>query len=162
MPQLAVETFASQIVWLLITFVVLYLIMARAVIPRVGGILEDREARIRGDLDKAEALRADTDKAIADYEERLAEARTRANEIVAEMKSELAAENDERRRQIEAEIAERTAAAETQIAEQRRAALASLDDVARAAAASVVEKLAGQAVDEARITGAVAEAKGGR
>ncbi len=162
MPQLDATTFAAQIVWLAICFVVLYLIMSRVVIPRIGGILEDREARIRGDLDKAQALKADTDQAIANYEKRLTEARASAQAIVGEMKATMAAETDARRREIDAELAERQAEAERKIAAQRESALASLDEVARTVTAALVEKLSGGSVDSGRIADAVAASKGGR
>lgn len=163
MPQLAAETFASQIVWLAITFVILYLIMARVVIPRIGGILEDREQRIRSDLDKAEELKSETDKAIRDYEARLAEARSNAANIVAGMKSEMNAEIDKRRQEIEAELDQRQTEAEKQIAQQRDAALSSLDEVAHGVTAALVQKLSGAAPSDDRVSQAVSAAReGGR
>lgn len=161
MPQLAAETFASQLIWLAITFVILYLIMSRVVIPRVGGILEDREARIRGDLDKAEELKADADKAMAEYESRLAEARASAQGIIGEMKAEMAAETEKRRQEIDAELSKRQAEAESRIAEQRASALASLDDVAKQATAAVLERLTGSA-DQDRVASAVGSVGEGR
>lgn len=161
MPQLAAETFASQLIWLAITFVVLYLIMSRVVIPRIGGILEDREARIRGDLDKAEELKADADKAMAEYESRLAEARASAHGIIGEMKAEMAAETEKRRHEIDADLSKRQAEAESRIAEQRESALGSLDEVARQATAAVLERLTGKS-DEDRVASAVATVGEGR
>lgn len=163
MPQLAIETFASQLVWLGITFVVLYLIMAKVVIPRIGGILEDREQRIRADLDKAEELKSQTDRAIADYEAKLAEARANAGEIVAQMKADVNAEIDKRRAEIDAELDTRQAEAEKQINQQREAALGSLDDVARSVTSALVDKLSGSAPGDDRVEAAVQAAReGGR
>jgi F-type H+-transporting ATPase subunit b len=163
MPQLAIETFASQLVWLAITFVVLYLIMAKVVVPRIGGILEDREQRIRSDLDKAEALKADTDQAIANYEAKLAEARASAAEMVAGMKAEVNAEIDKRRAEIDAELDTRQAEAEQQIGAQREAALSSLDDIAKSVTAALVEKLGGSSPADDQVGSAVQAAReGGR
>lgn len=163
MPQLAVETFASQLVWLGITFVVLYLIMAKVVVPRIGGILEDREQRIRADLDKAEELKADTDRAIAEYEAKLAEARASASEMIAGMKAEVNAEIDKRRAEIDAELEARQAEAEKQIASQRETALGNLDDIARSVTSALVEKLGGAAPADDRVGAAVQSAReGGR
>ena len=161
MPQLAAETFASQLIWLAITFVILYLIMARVVIPRIGGILEDREARIRGDLDKAEELKADADKAMAEYEARLASARASAQGIIGEMKAEMAAETEKRRLEIDVELSKRQAEAESRIAEQRDSALGSLDEVARQATSAVLERLTGSA-DADRVASAVGTIGEGR
>ena len=54
MPQLDLATFPPQLIWLAITFVALYLVMAYAGLPRMGGIIEKRRARIADDLDKAQ------------------------------------------------------------------------------------------------------------
>ena len=76
--------FASQLLWLVITFVVLYLLMSRLVLPRIGGILEDRRDRIARDLDQADRLKQQADDAIASYERALAEAKAGAFTIAAE------------------------------------------------------------------------------
>src|SRR3954453_19265754 len=73
-PPFDPSTFASQLVSLAITFVALYLLMARVALPRVGSILEERRARIDGDLGDAQRLKARSDEAIAAYEKALADA----------------------------------------------------------------------------------------
>ncbi len=75
MPQLDLATFPPQLIWLAITFVALYLVMAYAGLPRLGGIIERRRARIEGDLDKAQRMKAEAEAVIAAYEKALAEAR---------------------------------------------------------------------------------------
>jgi F-type H+-transporting ATPase subunit b len=71
-PPFDATTFGSQILWLVICFGGLYWIISRVAIPRIGGIIEARRAKIEGDLAEADRLRNDTDKAIADYEAALA------------------------------------------------------------------------------------------
>ena len=53
MPQLAFETYTPQLVWLAITFVLLYLVMWRVLLPRIGEVLDERQNRIQHDLDEA-------------------------------------------------------------------------------------------------------------
>ncbi|HHI81664.1 MAG TPA: F0F1 ATP synthase subunit B', partial [Rhizobiales bacterium] len=43
MPQLDTSTFMPQLVWLAITFFVLYVIMTRLALPRIGGAIEQRQ-----------------------------------------------------------------------------------------------------------------------
>ena len=81
MPQFDPDTFAPQLIWLAITFIGLYFVMARMALPRIGNAIEHRRDRIANDLDQAQALKEATDRAIASYEERLAEARSRAHSL---------------------------------------------------------------------------------
>ncbi|MEP1881060.1 MAG: ATP F0F1 synthase subunit B, partial [Roseibium sp.] len=80
-PPFDSSTFASQILWLAITFGLFYWIMKNVAVPRIAGILEDRKDRIAGDLAEANRLKQETDAAIAAYEQALAEARNKAHGI---------------------------------------------------------------------------------
>ena len=77
-PPFDASTFASQLLWLAITFVALYLLMSRIALPRIGSILETRHQRVEGDLAEAQRLKDQSDAAIAAHEKALAEARGRA------------------------------------------------------------------------------------
>ncbi|MBM3518788.1 MAG: F0F1 ATP synthase subunit B', partial [Alphaproteobacteria bacterium] len=64
MPQMEFATYAPQLIWLLITFVVLYLLMARVALPRIAGALEARRERIAEDLERAEAFKKSAEAAL--------------------------------------------------------------------------------------------------
>src|SRR6185295_5936293 len=91
-PPLDPGTFAPQLVWLAISFGLLYVLLKRVALPRVGEVIEERADRIRRDLDQAEKLKTETARALAAYEQALAEARGRANGIVKTMRDTLTAE----------------------------------------------------------------------
>ena len=67
MPQLDTATFASQLFWLLLSFVVLFWVMWKIVIPRIADVLQDRQERIDDDLEKAEKLRNDSAEVLEAY-----------------------------------------------------------------------------------------------
>jgi len=71
MPQLDITTFAPQIFWLAVSFVVLYVLMSRLALPRIGAILAARSGQIEGDLDAARRLKAEAEAAVAAYEKAL-------------------------------------------------------------------------------------------
>ena len=154
-PPFDRETFASQVVWLAITFGVLYVLMARVALPRIGAIFEARAKHIADDLAEAESLKGQSDAAIAAYEKALAEARGRAQAMAGETRDKQAAEAEVTRKGLEAELAAKLAEAEKAIASTRDAAMANVRTIAADAAAAIVERLAGQKPADKDVTAAV-------
>ncbi len=158
MPQLELHDFAPQLIWLAISFVTLYFIMARVALPRIANVLEERRDRIASDLDKAEQLKKKTDLAIAAYEESLAEARNQAHAIAQETRDRLAAEVDAERAQVEKQIAGKTAKAEASIAKAKASALTHLNEVAADTAEAIVTQLIGGRLTKNEVSQAVSKA----
>src|SRR3990172_12154868 len=102
-------TFVPQLVWLALTFGLLYLLLKRFALPRVGEVIEERRDRIQRDLEKAEKLKAETEQALATYEAALAEARAKGNAIAKTMREELSAEVEKERAAVDARIAQNLA-----------------------------------------------------
>jgi len=162
MPQLDLATFPPQLIWLAITFVLLYLVMAMAGLPRVGGIIAARRQRIEGDLDKAAQMKNEAEAVIAAYDKALAEARMQAQITLRETTEQLNAQSSERQRKIAEELARETTAAERRIEAAKREALASLRDVAIDVTRAAAQKLTGAELDAARAAAAVDAAMRGR
>lgn len=159
MPQLNPSTFGPQLVWLAITFIGLYLVMTKVLLPRVGGAIEGRRDRVAADLDQAEAFKAETERAIEAYEAALAEARARAGAIAAETMAKVSAEAAAERGRVEAELARRVAEAEGRIADSRETALAEIEKVAADVAGDIVMSLTGEKASEREIAEAMARAR---
>jgi F-type H+-transporting ATPase subunit b len=161
LPQLDFSTFPNQIFWLLVTLVVIYLILSRVALPRIGAILAERAGTITNDLAAAEELKQRATEAEAAYEKALADARAEANRIVAETKAGIQAELDDELKKADAEIAARTAESEKAIAAIRDSATESVSEVATETAKALIEALGGTA-DETSVKKAVtARVEGG-
>src|SRR5690606_32239352 len=156
-PPFNKETFASQLVWLAITFVLLYLLMSRLALPRVGGIIAARSGQIEGDLAEAQRLKDQTESAIAAYEKTLAEARANAQAIAAKTRDGLMAEAEERRKTLEGKLHQKLEEAEKSIAATKAAAMSNVRSIATEAASSIVERLIGTAPAEKVVADAVAD-----
>lgn len=156
MPQLDFSTFPNQIFWLLVALVVIYLILSRVAIPRIGAILSERQGKITSDIAAAEDLKARAVAAEKAYNQALADARAEANRIAAEARAEIQGDLDRAIAHADAEIAAKAAESERRIAEIRSGAVASVTAVAREAASEIVAALGGKA-DMAAVTAAVAE-----
>lgn len=155
MPQFDPAGFAPQLVWLAITFVALYLILARIALPRIADVLEHRADHIADDLDRAEGMNKQAESALAAYEAGLAEARARAHDIAAEKREAVKAEAAAHQARLGVELKARIAEAEAGIAAASDKAMASVGDVAAEAALAVVARLIGVAPDGAAVTLAV-------
>jgi F-type H+-transporting ATPase subunit b len=155
MPQLDVSTFAPQLVWLAITFVALYLLMAKLGLPRVNAIIEARRKRLDDDLARASEIKAEAEAVIAAYQKTMAEARAEAQTTIRERTEQFAAEAAERQRQLAAALAEQTKAAEREIGAAKERAFAEIRNVAADVARSVAEKLSGSPIDEGKFAPAV-------
>ncbi len=148
MPQLDTATFAPQLVWLAITFIGLYLILARAVLPRIASVLEERQKRIDGNLEKAEALKVEAEAARAAYEKALEEARVAAHRRLIEAAEVLAREAAERHEALAGKLAEQGKEAEERIGAATRDALKHVHTVAAEIAGAATEKLIGAKIGE--------------
>jgi F-type H+-transporting ATPase subunit b len=156
-PPFQGETFASQLVWLTLTFVLLYVLMAKVALPRIGSIMDERRTRMAQDVAEAERLKGESDAALAAYEKALADARTRAQSLANETREKHAAEAEQTRKALEAELASKLAEAETAIAATKSAAMANVRAIATEAAAAIVQKLLGTAPRQDKVAGAVAD-----
>jgi F-type H+-transporting ATPase subunit b len=156
-PPFHAETFASQLLWLAISFGLLYLLMARVAIPRIGGIIAARSDSIAADLAEAESLKGKSDAALAAYEKSLADARGRAQALAGETRDKLNAEAEKSRRALEAELNERLAKAENIIAGTKSAAMANVHGIAVDTATAIVERLVGTTPAGASVEAAVAD-----
>ncbi len=152
--------FASQLLWLAITFGLFYLFLKRVALPRVGSIIEVRRDRIASDLDQAAKMKGEADAAIAAYEQALAEARAKANVIGQEARNAAKAEAETKRKQVEAQLESKLSASEAEIARIKSAALAEVSTIATDTASAIVERLIGRKVDDATVAAAVKSVRG--
>ena len=154
-PPFQKDTFASQLVSLVIAFAVLYLIVSRIALPRVGGVLDTRQNTIDGDLAEAQKLKDDSDGALKAYESELATARSRAQAIGAETREKLNAASEAERKTLEERLAHKLADAEKTITSTREAAMSNVRGIATDAAAAIVQRLTGIAPDGSSVGRAV-------
>jgi F-type H+-transporting ATPase subunit b len=157
-PPFQTQTFPSQLVWLAISFVLLYVLMAKIALPRIGAIFEERSKRISDDLKAAHDLKEQSDAAHAAYEKALGDARGRAQGIANGMREQQAAEAEAASKKLEAELHEKLAAAEKSIDATRTSAMGNVGSIAKDTASAIVERLIGKAPADHEVTAAVGDA----
>jgi F-type H+-transporting ATPase subunit b len=154
-PPFQKDTFASQLVSLLIAFVALYLIVSRIALPRVGSLLDERQKAIEGDLSEAQKLKDASDAALKAYESELAAARSRAQAIGTETREKLNAASEAERKTLDDRLSKKLAEAEKTIAATREKAMSNVRGIAAEAAAAIVQRLTGFVPDGKSVDSAV-------
>lgn len=155
MPQLNPEYFPNLIFWLVVTLVVIYFILSRIALPRIGAVLAERKGTMTNDLAAAEELKHKAVAAEAAYNDALARARVEAAKIVAEARAEIQKDLDKATAKADADIAAKAAESEKRIAEIRAGAVEAVTAVAKDTAKELVSALGGKA-DAASVNAAVA------
>ena len=159
MPQFDASTFASQIFWLAVTFVALYLVMWRVVVPRIAEVLDARRRRIEINLEKAAALNKDAGAALAAYEKAVGAARTQARELLAEAQTRVAETAARQEADMAKRLALQVADSEASIARAVDAAMAGVRQAAAEAAADAAFRLIGERLERAEAEKAVDRAQ---
>ena len=158
-PPFATETFGGQLLWLVITFALLYVLLSKLVLPRLSGIIENRRSMIARDLDDAAAMKSRAEEAGATYEKALAEAKGRAQALAQETRAKLAAESDAKRKALEADLNARLADAEATITTKKTEAMSHVDAIARDTASAIIERLTGKAPAPHKVEAALNQIK---
>ncbi len=159
MPQLDITLYPPQIIWLVISFVLLYLAMAKLALPRISEVLEKRCDRIDGDLDKAVVLKDEADEVLAAYEQSMAEAKAQALEVIKQASDRLAEDSVARHAELSTTMAKQAQSAEAAIARAKESALADIGGIAEDITDQATAKLIGvKNVDKKQLQNAVAAA----
>jgi len=154
-PPFQANTFASQLVSFAIAFALLYFIVSKFALPRVGGIIANREGVIENDLAEAQKLKDESDEALKAYETELANARARAQAIGSETRDKLSAQAESDRKALETSLTAKLADAEKTIATTRATAMGNIRSIASDAAAAIVQRLTGVTPDSKTVDSAV-------
>jgi F-type H+-transporting ATPase subunit b len=155
LPQLDALTFPSQIFWLIVCFAVLYYLLSKRALPRVGDILEARQERIAADLDRAATLRGEAEEALRQHQAVVAEAQAKAAAAIKATQDRLAAEAVQRQAQVDGELQQKLSEAEARIGAAKDAALGQIQNVATEVAQAAVRRLAGLDLPAADVKAAV-------
>ncbi|MCC0077676.1 MAG: F0F1 ATP synthase subunit B' [Rhodobacter sp.] len=161
MPQLDFATFPNQIFWLVVALVVLYFILSRVALPRIGSVLAERTGTITNDIAAAETYKSQAAEAEAAYHKALDDARAAAAKVIDEAKAEIQKDLDVAIAKADTEIAARTAESEVRIGEIRASAAEAVSEVAKDTTKEILAAFEVKA-DARSVTSAVTAAlKGG-
>ena len=155
MPQLELTDFPPQIVWLIITFGILWLLMAKIALPRIGVVLEERQKKIDDNLDMAENLRSEAQAELQKYEEAISEARESARSVINEAARQAVRDSATRHAELNDSLAKQVMEAEARIKSAKEDAISGIRDSAADVASTVAERLIGMTLPPETVVAAV-------
>ena len=100
MPQLNPEYWFSQIFWLIIFFIILYLAVSKIYLPKIKNNLDNREKKIRDDLSQAKDLKELSEKKNVEYLQLIEKAKKKIEKNIADSKIEIADKIEKKRENI--------------------------------------------------------------
>jgi F-type H+-transporting ATPase subunit b len=158
-PPFDPVNFTPMLIWLSLSFGLLYLLMSKIALPRVESILRTRAHKISNDIGEANAFRARSEEAAAAHDKTIADAKAEALTLAQETHATLTAETEANRLALEAELNARLAASEAQILEMKTKAMGNVGAIASEAAAAIVQHITGKPAGQEAIARAIATIK---
>jgi F-type H+-transporting ATPase subunit b len=154
-PQFLPANFLPQLVWLGLIFAVLYFLVIRPTLPKVGKVIDEREGRVSSDIAAAEQAKGEADSIRHAYDAAMAEARAKAQASVGEARSAAGRAVEERMKALAATLDARQDEANSRVEAARTAARAQLDATAAEMTSELVERLTGLKVAPAEAAAAL-------
>jgi F-type H+-transporting ATPase subunit b len=140
--------FWSQLFWLLLVFGTIFFVIGRGMVPKIRGVVEQRDAKISGDLEAAQRARDEAEKTESAYRMAMDASRAEAMKLASAAKQAGAREAEERTKAVDEKVGVKISEAEARIREAVETAMRKVDVVAAEAARDLVAKLTGQTVPD--------------
>ena len=155
MPQLDPKYWASQAFWLILVFSILYISIAKFYLPKIKKNLDDRESKIKEDLDEANKLKNLSEKKIKEYEIILENSKKEVTKILLESKNILNKDIKNKKDSMEKEIENEISKAQKEILEMKKNSISSISNISQEIASNIIEKMSGDKLNESSIKAVV-------
>ena len=157
MPQLDSKYWFSQSFWLILIFLVLYLALAKFFIPKIKDNLDNRENKIKENLDEAKEFSELAERKNLDYENELSQAKKEVIKILTDSKKQLDKNISQKRNQFEKELDKEINKAEKEIFDLKKSSAESINIIAEEISAKIIENITGEKLNNSSIKASVSE-----
>ena len=155
MPQLDPKYWASQAFWLILVFTVLYISIAKFYLPKIKSNLDNRENRIKDDIEDANKFNELSDLKLKEYKKILENANKEVIKIHIESKNLLDKEIQTKKMTIEKEIEKEITKAQKEIGDLKKSSISDIQKISENIASSIIETISGDKLNESSIKAAV-------
>ena len=157
MPQLNPTYWASQAFWLILIFTALYLALANLFIPKIKDNIDNRENKIKDDLDEAQKLKNLAEQKFGEYELSIENAKKEVQKIIFESKNKMNLEIQGKKKKIEKEIESEIKDAEKEIENLKKDSLKNISSISEEVASKVIERISGEPMNQSSVKAAILE-----
>ena len=155
MPQLDPTYWASQSFWLILIFTILYISISKFYLPKIKDNLDNRENKIKEDLENANKFKEQSEAKLKEYEFILENAKKEVSKIHFESKNILDKEIQSKKDMIEKDIEKELVKAQKDITELKKNSISSIQKISENIAANIIENISGEKLNESSIKAAV-------
>ena len=155
MPQLDPKYWFSQAFWLILFFSILYISISKIYLPKIKDNLDNRENKVKDDLDDAHKFKELSDEKYKEYESILENAKKEVTKIHLESKLTLDKDIKAKKEVIEKEIENEILKAQKEIIELKKSSISSIQNISKEIAANIIEKISGEKLNESSIVATV-------
>jgi len=157
MPQLDPTYWASQGFWLILIFTLLYLALSKLFIPKIKNSIDDRENRIKDDLDEAQKLKEVAEAKLKEYEISIENAKKDVQKILFESKNKFNGEIQNKKKTFEKEIETEIENAEKEIESFKKDSLESISKISEEITSKIIENISGEPMNQSSVKATVQE-----
>ena len=157
MPQLDPKYWASQAFWLILVFSILYLSIAKFYLPKIKKNLDNRENKIKEDLDEANKMKSLSEKKLKEYNVILENSKKEVTKILLEAKNTLDKNIQTKKETIEKDIENQLTKAQKEILELKTSSINSINTISQEISSNIIEKMSGEKLNESSIKAVVEE-----
>ena len=157
MPQLDPKYWASQAFWLILVFVILYISLSKFYLPKIKSNLDNRENKIKEDLENANKFKEQSEVKLKEYGLILDKAKKEVNRIHFDSKTALDKDIQSKKEVIEKEIEKEILKAQKEISELKKNSISSIQNISENITANIIENISGDKLNESSIKSAVEE-----
>ena len=155
MPQLDPTFWASQAFWLVLVFLILYVLTSKFYLPKIKNNLEDRENKIKEDLENANKFKEDSETKLKEYEKIIEKAKREVTKIHLDSKNTLNKNIQEKKEVMEKEIENEISKAQKEILELKKNSISSIQEISVNITSNIIEKISGEKLNESSIKATV-------
>ena len=155
MPQLDPTYWASQAFWLVLVFTILYLSISKFYLPKIKSNLDNRENKIKEDIENANKFKEQSEAKLKEYELILENAKKEVLKIQFESKNILNKDIKSKKEIMEKEIEKEISKAQNEISELKKSSISSIQNISENITSNIIEKISGDKLNESSIKATV-------